>query len=415
MHGLVSTLARSITFMGVCTATVMAVEVDSMSNDIFDLYFFGNDETGMFGTPTGNEWMDSPRQTSGHVKDSSVYYWNAEMKQAMLNAVNTWTNAISTPYDTEKHARKLRIGFFLDDASTVGGLMSISMAGYSSTQTVVTEFEPQYGTKANIYSVAEWAWRENNVTSGYMPDSIMEGAYWESEILTSGANNIDMAIVLNPIVTSYGFDANGYYYRNEIARSAQEMQNIATHEIAHGMGMDTYLYTQSYDAFGNSVAKLSGYVSTWDSLVTLDGEHIVTVEDGEISARYATLKELHEAGWECAEGKDPYDAGSYTGEEIQYDPDRKLSLEGELGVHIAAVMLEGDTMVHLSYEDGTNVLGPGGTANASFSESDLRALELMGWSINREMKSGTAVVPEPSTGALILLGLVGAAFRRRRQ
>lgn len=399
--------------MGVCSATVMAADIDSTGNSVFDLYFFGNDEAGMFGRSTGVEWMDSSRRTTGHVKDSETYYWNDELKQAMLNAVNTWTNAISTPYDTEKHARKLRIGFFLDDASTAGGIMDRSMAGYAGTQLVTTQFEPEYRSNVNIYSVAEWAWRDNNITSGYDPDWVPEGAYWETEILTSEDNSIDMAIVLNPIITSYGFDAYGQYYWNETARTVQELQNIATHEIAHGLGMDSYLYSQGYDTSGNVVARLSGYVSTWDTLVTLDGQHIVTVEDGEINAQYATLQELQAAGWECF-GDDVTNPDSYTGNEIQYDPDRKLSLEGELGVHISAIMLEGDTLEHLSHEDGTNVLGPGGTANSVFSESDLRALELMGWSVNRNQPGSNGAVPEPSTGALVLLGMVGFVLRRRR-
>ena len=117
--------------------------------------------------------------------DSSTYYWNQEVQQAMRNAVNTWTTAIATPYDYEKHPRKLRIGFFLDDASTVGGVMTKSMAGYTASQTVTTRFEPENGTKANRYSVAEWAWRDNNVTSYYRPDWVIEGAYWENEILPS--------------------------------------------------------------------------------------------------------------------------------------------------------------------------------------------------------------------------------------
>ncbi len=45
---------------------------------------------------------------------------------------------------------------------------------------------------------------------------------------------------------------------------------------------------------------------------------------------------------------------------FQSDPERRLSLEGEVGVHIAAMMLEGDTLEHVAYGDGTNVLGPGG-------------------------------------------------------
>lgn len=389
-------------------ATASALEIDSSGNDVFDLYFFGNGEVGMFGTNTGVEGYDSYRRTTGQVKDSSTYYWNTELKQAMLNAVNTWTTAISTPYDLEKHARKLRIGFFLDDGSTAGGVMASSMAGYATTQTVTTHFESEYGGQANIYSVAEWAWRDNNETAYYRPSWVMDGAYWENSILTMADNSIDIAIVLNPVITSYGFDAAGSYYYNQTARTADELQNIATHEIGHGMGMDSQLYTMDYDSSGNSIAKLSGYVSTWDSLVTLQGENIVTVQDGKINAQYSTLAELQAAGWECAEGKDPLNSESYTGEEIQYDPDRRLSLEGEVGVHISAIMLEGDTLEHISYGDGLNVLGPGGTANATFSQSDLRTLELLGWNIRSNS------IPEPTSAALALLGLVGLASRRRR-
>lgn len=89
-------------------AAASALEIDSTPNAVFDLYFFGNNEAGLFGTSTG--------------------------------------------------VPSLRIGFFLDDASTVGGVMTKSMAGYAVSQTVTTRFEPEYGTKANRYSVAEWAW-----------------------------------------------------------------------------------------------------------------------------------------------------------------------------------------------------------------------------------------------------------------
>ena len=385
-------------------ATVSALEIDNTGNDVFDLYFFGNGEAGLFGTLTGVTWSDELRQTKGTVRDSSTYYWNQELKQAMLHAVNTWTTAISTPYDTEKHARKLRIGFFLDDASTPGGVMQTSMAGYAGTQTVTTNFEPEYGTGVNIYSVAEWAWRDNRETAHYSPDWVMDGAYWEENILAAEVNSIDIAIVLNPLITHSGWDAQGQYYYFQTARSVEELQNVATHEIGHGMGMDSQLYTQS----GNGVTTLSGYVSTWDSLVTLQGENIVTVQDGEINAQYSTLAELQAAGWECAEGKDPTNSESYTGAEIQYDPDRRLSLEGEVGVHISAIMLEGDTLEHIFHDDGLNVLGPGGTANATFSQNDLRALELLGWNIRRDN------IPEPASAALALLGLVGLATRRRR-
>ena len=289
------------------------------------------------------------------------------------------------------------------------------MAGYATTQTVTTNFEAEYGANANIYSVAEWAWRENNVTSYYNPDWVMDGAYWETNILPDGENCIDIAIVLNPTVTSSGFDASGQYYFNKTARSVQEMQNVATHELGHGMGVDSRMYTQR-TVNNISMAVISGSISTWDSLITLNGEYIIIAENGEIVATYATLAELQAAGWECGEGLDPTDPKSYTGSEIQYDPARKLSLGGELGIHIAATMLEGDTLEHLAYGDGTNVFGPGGTANSTFSENDLRALEMLGWSVNRagSISPSAHMIPEPGTGICSLIGLIAFSFRRRR-
>ena len=179
------------------------------------------------------------------------------------------------------------------------------------------------------------------------------------------------------------------------------------------MGIDSRLYTQLYDASTQtSYAGLSGYVSTWDTLLTLDGKHIVTVTDGNIAAEYSTLAALQAAGWECEPGKDPTDPNSYTMNEIQYAPERRLSLEGEVGVHIAAQMLEGDTLEHVSYGDGSNVLGPGGTANSSFTEADLRALEMLGWSVR---SNETPAIPEPTAATLSLIGLSSFALRRRRQ
>lgn len=408
--GFIKMLCR-MTALGAClSSSVCAFDVDDTSNAVFDLYYFTNGESGVFGTLKG-DGFDQYKLTGGTVADASTYYWSTELKQAMVNAVNTWTTAIATPYDTTNNARKLRIGFFLDDGST-GGVMKTSMAGYAATQTVASNSDPKYGSTANLYSVAEWAWRENNETANYNPTWASGYYHWETNILSSGESNIDIAIVLNPVITSISTGPNGEIQYVKTARTAEEMQNIATHEIGHGMGMDSQMYTQKYDEqTAQNVAVLSGNVSTWDTLLMLDGEHIVTVDEkGNVLATYATLEALHAAGWECAPGKDPSDSGSYTGTEIQYDPDRQLSLEGKVGVHIDAYSMEGDTMEHLSYGDGKNVLGPGGTANSSFSESDLLALELLGWSINR-----STTIPEPTTATLSLLALCALAARRRRK
>ena len=391
MNSPFAAMVRLMAVMGVCMGgQVSALEVNNTANDVFDLYYFSSGEVGNLGMYN---------QAVGYVQDSATYYWTNELQSAMENAVNTWTTTITNTYDVAKHGRKLRIGFFLDDGT--GELMDTSMAGYASYMGVSSFYQPEYGTQANYYSVVEWAWRDNNITSGYTPPAGATAYYWETELLPSGTNNIDIAIVLNPVATSW---SGGVMM--ETARSAQEMQNVATHEIAHGMGMDSKLYWQT----SNGTAYY-GDVTTWDSLLTLNGEHIVTDafdSYGNKVVLYESLEALQAAAWEVPEGMDPYDSNSYTGNEIQYDPDRKLSLNGELGVHVSAVMLGGDTMEHLSYDDGLNVLGPGGRENGIFSENDLRVLELIGWSVQRQM------IPEPGTATLSLLVLAGLALRRRR-
>ena len=87
-----------ITLLGVFLgAPISAMEVNDADNAVFDLYFFGNGESGMFGTATGNQWIDAAKQTSGTVADSTTYYWTDELKQAMLNAVK---ETVPTPRGT---------------------------------------------------------------------------------------------------------------------------------------------------------------------------------------------------------------------------------------------------------------------------------------------------------------------------
>ena len=71
-------------------------------------------------------------------------------------------------------------------------------------------------------------------------------------------------------------------------------------------------------------------------------------------------------------------------------------------------MLEGDPLEHLAHGDGTNVLGPGGTANTAFSAAYLRALQMLDWQT-------VEYVTEPATATLSLLDLAALAARRRRR
>ncbi|MBR5523041.1 MAG: PEP-CTERM sorting domain-containing protein [Akkermansia sp.] len=396
MNGRFFTIVRSVATLGLSLGTLAsALEVDTDSNEIFDLYYFSSGEVGNLG---------SYNTAVGYLKEGSTYYWSDDMQQAMVNAVNTWTSAIANEYDLEKHGRKLRIGFFLDDGT--GELMDSSMAGYASFTPVTSYYQEEYGSQANYYSVVEWAWRDNNITSGYSPAPGETAYNWDYHLLPSGAKNVDVAIVLNPVVTELTNNV-----RVESARSLTEMQNVATHEIGHAMGVNSSLYwPENY----------IGFVTTWDSLLTLDGQRIVTEEFDQYGNKivlYNTFSDLHAAAWEPI----PENPEDYTWTEIQYDPNRKLSIEGEegkVGVHVSSLAVGGDSLEHLSYNEQVgNVLGPGGTANASFSETDLLALELLGWDIRREanVEPGSQYTPEPTTTTLSLLALAGLAARRRRR
>lgn len=77
-----------------------------------------------------------------------------------------------------------------------------------------------------------------------------------------------------------------------------------------------------------------------------------------------------------------------------------MSLAGDIGAHVSAVMLEGDTMEHISHGNGYNVPGPGGTANPAFSYNALITQELLDWHDRQQS------IPEPTSATLPLPGLV---------
>ena len=54
MNRYLSSIVRHVVVLGGCVgAAASALEIDSTSNAVFDLYFFGNNEAGLFGTSTG--------------------------------------------------------------------------------------------------------------------------------------------------------------------------------------------------------------------------------------------------------------------------------------------------------------------------------------------------------------------------
>lgn len=386
------------------TAAAHAVEIDTTSNAVFDLYFFGNGEIGQLGENlSGNTYSGTGldyQQVSGW-KDwstseeiSTKSYWTEEQKQAVVDAVSAWTDLIGNVYDSEN--RKMRIGFFLDDASRADSQMDKGMTGYASYATTMAN--PVGLNPTNTYSAVEWLWRDGKSATVTKPDSFAEGVFWNSNLLPTkeGVNCIEVAIVLNPEKTDYSDGTERIF-----ERTAEEIKRITMHELGHAMGMDSKMFLAN--------GTISGNVTTWDALLMLGDGRIVSLgEDGKPVYAYDSFDALCAAGWQAYETW----YNEKTGEE------ELLRVQNEKG-DVALVLVSqtnnvpGNALVHLLGELGVenhdDVLGPSGLQGAVFTERDLAAIRALGWQ----------VVPEPSMfgcfAGVIALALAGTRRNRRRR
>lgn len=378
-----------------------AVETDCTSNEVFDIYYFGNGDIGQMGSLSNfinpKTGMDT-QQMAGYVdwsETNKTNYWSQDesLKKMAVQAVNTWTDAITNRLDMDKHARKLRVGFFLDDSSWSGSTMGYAY-GYSRYYSVQTNFEKD--SSYNSYSIVEWTLL-NNYETDYYKNPASSFAR-DTNLLLSAPQNIDVAVFVNP--DTVGDKAN--------------LLKVATHELGHAMGFDSKLYkldTASTAKPGDTV--LSKNMTRWDSLLTLDGVPVAEVRSKEgypnikeATSQFGSLDALHEAAW----NPDMKDG------DIQYDPERRLSLElgkDKTGVYVSALSIMGNTLVHLSnpedWVDGYSfdVMGAGGLNASVLSENDLDALRMLGYTLS---------VPEPSSCVLVMAAaLAGCCMRFRRK
>lgn len=367
-----------------------AFVADTTSNDVFDIYFFGNGEVAQlgencFGTAdlsTGlyNDEIAAWTDWTGTDPAGKSNQWTEEQKRAMTEAVSVWTNTIQNTYG-EEYSRKMRIGFFLDDGSRSESLMDPGMTGYARYARTTANYKNE--TPVNTYSVAEWLWREGGAETVSPPSFSASGSPWNSNLLPEQSNCIEIAIVVNP----EGLEAD-------------ELKKVAMHEIAHAMGMDSTMY-HMHDSYPRT-----NLVTTWDSLMmTGDDQRVVMLENGKIVYAYDTFSAL------CSEGYSLYQ-NWYKGET---DGDKLLRLQDESGesvlLYVASINVEGNSLVHLLGELGESeyddVLGPTGLQGDAFTELDLTALRLLGWS----------VIPEPSSFGLLAgtVALLLAGARRKRK
>ncbi len=381
--------------------SAMGVEVDT-GNRIFDLYFFANGEQGQFYDDNYSNYNSAYQDYDA--TDYSTYsanHWTDDLKKAAAQGVSTWTNAILNNV-TENYGRKLRIGFFLDDASGPGSKMGSANAYASYTQ-VYTNGEHS-GYTYNTYTTVEWVLKCNNPTTygkfGYSATTVVYTTK------SSSATSIDVAIYLNPYQTLY----DSYWVPvGTQARSAEEIQMLVTHELGHAMGFQSDLYSPAVTETGEASTRLSGDMSMWDSRLTVDGKQVATytgnIYQNEVTSAYESLDALAKVAWAK-----------------KNDVNNRLNLEAD-GVKIGLFMTEeaalGNAMEHLfNPEDYTieggvisdinDVMATGGTNSLTFSENDLLAIEMLGYDVN------WAVIPEPATTTMFIFGLGALAFRRRR-
>lgn len=387
-----------------------AVDRDTTSNEIFDIWYFGNGEVGLFGMESGvsssKTGMDTQYMT-GYVdwsETNKTNYWSQDegLKKMVVESVNIWTDAITNRLDMSKHKRKLRLGVFLDDSSWSGSSMS-NAYGFCRSYSVRTNFEKD--STYNSYSIVEWTLVHNYETDYYMRPNT--GYARNTDLLRDTDKNIDVAIFLNPKKLTWEGDNPVW-----VNLSKEAMQKTVTHELGHAMGFDSDLYILDPSSTVPGASKLSGSMNRWDSLLTLNGEKIAGVQFKEGSNKtkeatcvYGSLEALHAAAWDPA----------MVPGNIQYDPERRLSLESgddKTGVFVSAKCIMGNTLVHLNNpEDWINnysqdVMEAGG-GGATLYKNDLAALRMLGY---------TLAVPEPSSAALFMMGgLAGlcARFRRR--
>ena len=98
-----------------------AFVADTTSNDVFDIYFFGNGEVAQLGencfgiadlsTGLYNDEIAAWTDWTGTDPAGKSNQWTEEQKRAMTEAVSVWTNTIQNTYG-EEYSRKMRIGFF---------------------------------------------------------------------------------------------------------------------------------------------------------------------------------------------------------------------------------------------------------------------------------------------------------------
>ncbi len=379
----------------------MAVELDS-SNRVFDIYYFANGEQGQFYADGYNNYHSAYQDyDASDVSTYTANHWNDDLKKAVAQGVSTWTNAILNSV-SEDYGRKLRIGVFLDDSSGSDSKMGGANA-YASFAQVYTNGEYSNYTY-NSYTAVEWVLKCNN------PTTYGKFGYEATQILytttATGKTSIDVAIYINPNQIIY--DSTGFPTGTQ-TRDADSIQMLVTHELGHAMGFQSDLYSPGVTADGTATTQLSGDMSMWDTLLTVNGatvaEYTGNKYQNDVTSSYETLAELAEVAWA---NKDSVD--------------NRLNLEkdGEkVGLYMTEEAALGNAMEHLfNPEDYTiegdvisdinDVMATGGTNSLVFSENDLLALEMLGYDVN------WAVIPEPSTTTVFIFGLGALAFRRRR-
>lgn len=291
--------------------------------------------------------------------------WSTEQMEAAARALTTWSNLIGN-----EPGRSLTVALVWN--SSLSGTSALANASSPYSYYVAQQRVPSL---QQVNNRVESVWRNGS---------------------SAEATGYDIVINCNPSSSFYyGADATG------ISWSQWDFESVLLHEIGHTMGFysmatgsgsfytaeNSGYYTTLYTAYDSLMRQADGTPVVPEIIDINDLEHELTIQAGDVISHvpYGNLVDV------------TYELGS----------DIYLGDTG-LKVYNPTAWQEGSSMSHIA-NDSDAVMNPSisnQTIQRELSAAEIQLLGEMGWTI--------ALVPEPSSSLLFLVGLGALTARRRR-